>query len=167
MKNNNTKSLTAKIWKKDPRAILPALSEPGSVGYDIYALEDIKVFSGSTTYIRTGLVIQPPDGYFISIRSRSGLATRRLVVIPQGVGTIDPSFCGEEDELLVAFTMLPTILMDANGISTLAKFQSPLEIHAGDRIAQMLFEKACLPKLLEVEGPPDQNSRGGFGSTGI
>ena len=141
----------AKVHRLIKEARLPERADPDSVGYDLYAAEAAHVRYEQVTLIRTGLIIQPPPGYFISIRGRSGLG-KKLVTIPQSVGTIDPSFAGPGDEILVMLTLIAET--------------APLHIKLGDRIAQIVFEKVNSVAFVESLFPPLNKTRGGFGSSG-
>lgn len=148
-----------KAFRLVPEARVPERATDGSVGYDLFAAAKAEVDYGRVTMVRTGLVIQPPEGYFMSIRARSSLG-KRLVAIPHSVGTIDPDYAGRDDELLVALTLLApgSVFFDIPG--------PPVLIQAGDRIAQLLFERIYTPTIIEVDSPPLDKTRGGFGHTG-
>jgi len=62
-----------KVWRKDPRAKLPKKSTDQSVGYDLFALEEVSVEPSQFALIRTGLVIQTEPPYALFIFPRSSL----------------------------------------------------------------------------------------------
>lgn len=143
---------TIRVWKKDPRAKLPERSTEGSIGYDIFALEDSVIPPGSFALVRTGIVIvsEPPYGLFIF--PRSSLFKKKGLIMPNSAGIIDFDYCGEEDEILIPLYNLS---------------EKEALIRAHERIAQAVFIKIATPELIEIsrEDLPDK-SRGGFGSTG-
>lgn len=135
-----------------PGAQLPKKGRPGDIAYDIYASEDITVYSKKTRKVPTGLVLAhmpTQDNYFIKIEGRSGLALRGI--FPVG-GIVDPNYRGE--------------------IGIILTNQSPerFEIKAGDRIAQMIIYKVAddttLPLVEVDEVQETERGAGGFGSSG-
>ena len=108
---------------------------------------------GSVHLIPTGIKVAIPEGYEIQLRSRSGFASRKGVIIINSPGTIDSGYRGE---ILVA---LSSMLYHA------------VEIHPGDRIAQAKL--AVVPKMNLIEclditvNFQTERGEGGFGSTGV
>jgi len=141
-----------KVWRKDPRAKLPERSTEGSIGYDIFALEDTLIPPRGFALVRTGLVIvaEPPFGLFIF--PRSSLFRKKGLIMPNSVGIIDFDYCGEEDEILIPLYNVT---------------EKEASIGSQERIAQAIFLKVDIPHLVEItkEELPSK-SRGGFGSTG-
>jgi len=76
---------------------LPAYQTEESAGMDLRAAvhESITLVPGHTREIPTGLKISIPKGYEGQIRSRSGLALRKRIVVVNSPGTIDSDFRGE------------------------------------------------------------------------
>ena len=68
-----------KFVKLNPDAIVPTYGTPFAAGADLYALPhgDIKINSGETVMIHTGIAMQIPDGTAAFIFARSGIATKR------------------------------------------------------------------------------------------
>src|SRR4051812_17316780 len=50
-----TTGRTLKVKKLAPNAILPTQANVGDLGYDLYALEDVEIFPGQVTKVRTGI----------------------------------------------------------------------------------------------------------------
>jgi len=150
---------TLQVCRLHPEAILPKRALEFSVGYDISA--HMLTESGrpssriipaqSTSMIPTALVCIPPEGGFLLVCSRSGLASRG-VFVANAPGVVDPDYTGEVKVLLVN-----------------TSFESHHVCH-GDRIAQLLI--LPLPFLREVEEitvadlPKTPRGASGFGSTG-
>lgn len=105
----------------------------------------------SQCVIPTGLVFQLPEGYYLDIRPRSGLAAKKCITITNSPGTLDFDYCGPKDELSI-------ILFNLG--------KEDFIIKQGDRIAQCKVEKVERAEFEEVE-EVGQASRGGFGSTGV
>jgi dUTP pyrophosphatase len=108
---------------------------------------------GSRATVPTGLTFEIPEGYFISLRPRSGLALREGLILPNAPATIDADFRGE----------LKVIVGNIN--------RDPVRIRHGDRIAQLLLEQIQPFAWEEVESLDElsgtERGTGGFGSTGL
>ena len=138
-------SLRVKRFSSD--AILPNRASGGSVGYDLYAVEDICVPRGARALVSTGIGIVLPAGTYGRIAPRSGLAVKKGIQV--GAGVIDPDYTGEVK-----------ILLFNHG-------DAPFDITKGERIAQLILERCEIPDVQEI-GEIEETSRGagGFGSTG-
>lgn len=145
-----------KFKKLHPDVILPKSWTSASVGYDIHAFaisetsrrNKILLPPRNTRNIPTGLLIEPPPGYFVMVCSRSGLASQS-VVVANAPGIIDPDYRGELRVLL---------------------YNGGLESHYIEhemRIAQLFLMPVIPLDCVEVE-ELSQTERGdqGFGSTG-
>lgn len=131
---------------------LPQYQTQGSSGMDLRANLDEKIVLKSLerTLVPTGIYIELPQGYEAQIRARSGLALKKGLSLPNGIGTIDSDYRGE---LKIIFVNLG---------------KEDIEINDGDRIAQMVIMKIERPEIEEVEILGDtERSKGGFGHTGL
>ena len=132
---------------------LPQVQTPGSAGFDICSNESVTLVPGRAELVSTGIYLAIPQGYECQVRSRSGLALKNQVVVLNSPGTIDSDYRGE----------VKVILMNHG--------HNLIEIQAGDRIAQLVFNKIELPEVELVDKvynlPPTDRSSGGFGSTGV
>ncbi len=140
-----------KVWKKDPRAKLLEKSTDGSVGYDIFSLEETEIEPGEFKLIRTGLVIKTEPPYALFIFPRSSLFKKKSLIMPNSAGIIDFDYCGEKDEIKIPVVNLG---------------KEKVVVKAQEKIAQAVFINIVFPEVEEVESPPGSSSRGGFGSTG-
>ncbi|MCD6548066.1 MAG: dUTP diphosphatase [Thermodesulfobacterium sp.] len=140
-----------KVWRKDPRAKLPKKSTDQSVGYDLFALEEVSVEPNQFTLVRTGLVIQTEPPYALFIFPRSSLFKNKSLILPNSAGIIDFDYCGEDDEIKIPVVNLG---------------KEKVVIRAYEKIAQAVFIKIGNPEIEEIQEPPKFSSRGGFGSTG-
>lgn len=149
------------IYRTCPEAKLPLRATAESAGYDLYTIEAGQLYPGETKVFSCGLIVRPPKGYHIKIWGRSGWGVKYGVGIPHGVGLVDRDYCGPEDIMKV---VLHRACM--NGHSK--DYMKPLNIEVGDRIAQMTFEKTIFAEdMIELDHPPSDKSRQGFGSSGI
>lgn len=134
-----------------PNAKLPTYAHEGDQGADVYAVEDIIV--EPHTYgnmISTGLKLLIPFGWAVAIRPRSGMSKNTTLRISNSPATIDQQYRGEVK-----------ILFDNIG-------DAPVEIKAGERIAQFVLEKNYTANWTQVDTvePSTDRGDGGFGSTG-
>jgi len=130
---------------------LPLYMSGGSAGMDMHAAveSDLMLIPGVAVAVPTGFAIAVPPGYEAQVRSRSGLALKHNIIIPNAPGTIDSDYRGEVK-----------ILMLNVG-------NEPFTIHRGDRIAQLVISPVVRAdwKLVD-ELPGTERGAGGFGSTG-
>lgn len=128
---------------------LPEYATPGSAGLDLRAASDHRLESGARALVGTGFAIALPKRSEGQIRPRSGLAVRQGVTVLNAPGTVDADYRGEVKVLLVNLG------------------REPVEIHAGDRIAQLVVAPVSQVRLVEVDELPETSrGAGGFGSTG-
>jgi dUTP pyrophosphatase len=148
------------IFRTDPKAKMPTRGTAESAGYDLYSIESGVLYPGETKIFSVGLIIKPPFGYHVKIWGRSGFGSKYGVGIPHAMGLIDRDFCGPDDVMKI---VLHRACMNGHN----KDYLKPLEISVGDRIAQMTIEKTIDFNMIEVDNPPSNISRGGFGSTGV
>src|SRR5688572_5018794 len=141
--------LPVSIRRLAPSVSLPEYQTPGAAGFDLAASIDVVVEPGAVALVPTGVVIKVPDGHFLGIFARSSTPLKRGLMVANGVGVVDPDYCGPTDEVKIA---------------VLNFTDEPVTIRAGERIAQGIFLEA--PRVNWVEGSPSEASRGGFVSSG-
>jgi dUTP pyrophosphatase len=142
---------TLAVRRLHPDARLPARTRPHDAGYDLAAIESLTLAPGERRLVGTGIAIAIPSGVAGLVTPRSGLAINQGVHPLNAPGLIDPNYRGE--------VRVP--LHNAGA--------EPVEIAAGDRIAQLLLVPFWSPSLeLVDELPPSPDDRGeaGFGSSG-
>ena len=139
-----------KIKRLDAAVGLPEPASARAAGFDLASAVDIEIPARSIRLVGTGLVIAVPDGYFLGIFARSSTPLKRGLMVANGVGVIDPDYCGPSDEIK---------------IQVLNFTDSPVHVKRGDRLAQGIVLPA--PRLeWEEVGEMGEPTRGGFGSTG-
>lgn len=139
------------VQRLDPELELPSYSHPGDAGADLMSREDLTLAPGARATVPTGIAIALPEGYAAFVHPRSGLAARHGVTIVNAPGTVDAGYRGE-----IKVTLLNTDTTQA------------VDIHRGDRIAQLVIQRVERAELVEVERlPGSDRGTGGFGSTGL
>lgn len=126
----------------------PVRATQGAAGLDLYAIESLEIWPSVSASIPTGIAVAIEHGWYGRIAPRSGLAVRHGINVHAGV--IDSDYIGELHVCLINHG------------------EAPVEIRAGDRIAQLIIEKCWMGKP-EVVANLDSTERGkgGFGSTGV
>lgn len=117
-------------------------------GMDLRCIGAAVLEPGIPQAVPTGLALEIPRGYEVQIRPRSGLALKHAITVPNAPATIDPGYRGE----------LQIILLNLG--------KSAYEIHAGDRIAQMVVARYEEVEWQEGELAESTRGIGGFGSSG-
>lgn len=137
---------TLKFRKIHEGAKLPHLGSKGAIGLDLHAYDNQLLPIGEVTLVPTGLAVEIPNGYYGRIAPRSGWAVKHGIDTLAGV--IDSDYRGEIN-----------VVLFNNG-------KCPIDIKAGDRIAQLILERA--DRFIPVWGDLSDTERGagGFGSTG-
>ena len=82
-----------KIVKKNGNAVLPTKANDTDIGYDLTILEKVKTLTENTDLWDTGLMVVPPEGYYIEILPRSSLS-KSGYMLANSVGVIDPDYRG-------------------------------------------------------------------------
>lgn len=135
-----------KVKRISPDALLPTVAHPGEdIGYDLYSSEDLTIEARGAAGVHTGIAIefQPAAGGIV--KTRSGLAKKRLMC---NAGVIDAGYRGEI-----------IVLMENLG-------DQPYSIRKGDKIAQLLEHPFLAGEVVEAELSAAARGAKGFGSTG-
>ncbi len=142
--------MEARIHRINPSVTVPKYQSAEAAGFDLAAAEAVTVPPHGIAKIPTGLSIEAPEGTFLMLASRGSLAMKRGLTLANGVGIVDRDFSGPEDEI---------------HIIVLNFTDHPVEVEAGERLAQGIFVKIVYANLTESDTLRSE-SRGGFGSTG-
>jgi dUTP pyrophosphatase len=138
------------IQQLDPELPLPRFAKPGDAGADLYARIDLILAPGERALMPTGIAIALPPGFAAFIHPRSGLAIRDGLSMVNAPGTIDASYRGEVQVILVN--------MDT---------KNSISIKRGDRVAQLVVQRVENVQIVPVDAlPGTERGAGGFGSTG-
>ncbi|MEK9180324.1 MAG: dUTP diphosphatase [Patescibacteria group bacterium] len=128
---------------------LPERKTKGAAAFDLHAREDVLIAPGEIGYVPLNIAVETPDGHFLLLAARSSTHKKGLIMA-NGIGIVDPDYCGDEDEITAAYLNFLT---------------EPVMVEKGERIAQGMFVQFSVAEWEEVE-KHDKKSRGGFGSTG-
>ena len=137
------------IKRIDDSLPLPCYETGGSVGFDILARVETVVSPGAVALIPGNIIVEVPEGYMLTIASRSSTPLKRGLLTPHGIGIIDKDYCGPADEIKIQVYNFT---------------KEPVRITRGDKIAQGLFVRVDKFEWNEIESI-EKKSRGGFGST--
>jgi len=170
LQENNT--IVVKRKKLSDDCIYPTQNTPTDAGFDLFATEDVELNFGEPVKVSTGLALQLPDGYYASIRDRSGLGSKGIHVLG---GVCDSGYTGEYKVILVRLNAETYELYfdeyyddyDRAVFSVKdVRDTKPYTIKKGDKIAQVIFNK--LPDVVwsdEEFSKTDREDKG-FGSSG-
>ncbi|MEN9328283.1 MAG: hypothetical protein RI947_1091 [Candidatus Parcubacteria bacterium] len=142
-------NLTIKLV--DKTLPLPKYQTNGSVAFDLYARTEMVVPPFKPTIIPANFIVKIPEGYFLMLASRSSLPLKKNLMLANGIGVIDHDYCGDKDEL---------------GVQVLNFSQEDVHIERGERIAQAILVKIEKVEQFKQVESMNEESRGGFGSTG-
>jgi len=142
--------LRVKLLEEGAR--LPVVAHPGEdLGYDVFALEGARLEPHATVRVRTGIAVEarhPETGVPLGllVRDRSSMAARGVATT---AGVIDAGYRGE---VLILMTNLGS---------------TPVELKAGEKIAQMIPMPVLTGEVVAVDGLEDSlRAEKGFGSSG-
>jgi dUTP pyrophosphatase len=139
------------IKRLDPDLPLPGYAHEGDAGLDIRAAADVTIAPGQRVVVPTGIAVAVPLGFAGFVQPRSGLARDRGLSFVNTPGLIDSHYRGEIR--IIAINLDPS---------------NAIEIHRGDKIAQLVIQPVATAELVEVDELDETvRGEGGFGSTGI
>jgi dUTP pyrophosphatase len=135
-----------KIKKLHPSAKIPFYGTEGAAGCDFYSIEEHVFLPGETYAVKTGLVLEIPEGKACFIWDRSGMGFKG---IHRFAGLIDSDYRGE----------IKIVLFNSTN--------NNFKISKSDKIAQGVFQDYYQAEFEEVsELSETQRGQCGFGSTG-
>jgi dUTP pyrophosphatase len=102
--------LRVKVKKLHEDAIVPKQAYTGDVGCDLATIDEGVVPPKSWKIFKTGLAFEPPKGYELQIRSRSGLAAKNGIFILNSPATIEPTYRGDVGIIIANFSDEPFVV---------------------------------------------------------
>ena len=156
------KNMKLKFYKIRKGAKIPSRAHATDAGMDIfycpngntigklYSTNDFWIPQGESRLLPTGLKVEVPKSHMLEIKNKSGIASRRQLVI--GACVVDPGYDGE-------------IYINLHNLGTETQVIKP-----GEKIAQaVLVPVACCDIEESEEDDLNQDAErgeGGFSSTG-
>lgn len=126
------------------------LPEKHGEWYDLCTAEDVSLHTGEMKIISLGINVKPPKGFHFLVASRSSTPLKWGLIIANGIGIIENTYCGDGDVLgLVAYAT------------------KAVTIPKGTRLAQMTLVCQGPEMDFEVVDTMAEADRGGYGSTGV
>jgi dUTP pyrophosphatase len=139
-----------KVARLDEGLPLPSYAHEGDAGLDLYSSIDVTLAPFQRELVPTGIAVAIPEGHAGFVLPRSGLAARSGLSLVNAPGLIDSHYRGEVR--VIAINLDPA---------------TPVEIHRGDRIAQLVVQAVVRVEPQEIEDlGATARGEGGFGSTG-
>lgn len=136
-----------KVKKLKENAIVPRYAHEGDAAMDLFSTEDYMIPVGKRQLVSTGISMELPEGYFASIRGKSGLAYKKGICILGGV--VEWTYRGEY------------------GVIALNTGDEDFEIKVGDKIAQVVIAPVATAEVDVVEELGETvRGDGAWGSTG-
>jgi dUTP pyrophosphatase len=131
----------------------PSYAYETDSGFDLFSTIETILEPLERALIPTGLKIDIPENYEVQVRTKSGLAFNRGLMVLNSPGTVDQGYTGE----------IKVILFNASNQQN--------KIEKGMKIAQAVVCPVINGKWInlvrkEKVGPKDRNENG-FGSTGV
>ena len=147
--NNKNKQQTVRVKRFDKEIPLPEYKTKGAAAFDLTARESVEILPGKVGLVHLNIAVQTPPGHFMMLAARSSIYKKGLIK-PNGIGIIDPDFCGDNDEVRATYYNFT---------------DKPVIVEKGERIAQAMFVPITKFTWKEVGNMKNKN-RGGFGTTG-
>ena len=144
-----------KVCKTRSDAKLPERAHETDAGMDLFycpsILQVVILKPGQTALFETGLKIGVPSGHMLQIMNKSGIASRKQLVV--GACVVDSGYSGE-------------IFINLHNIGN-----NPVAIEPGQKTAQAVLVPIVVPAIEEVlvdeiYKSPTARASGAFGSTG-
>lgn len=120
----------------------------GDAGIDLRIVEPVEIWPEETKAVGTGVRMEIPDGCVGLVFPRSGLSTKRGIVLANCVGVIDSGYRGE------VMATLRNQSLDA------------VSLEAGERVCQLVVMPFCPVSIVQAELSETERGHDGFGSTG-
>lgn len=144
----------------DPLQILP-----NGEWIDLRTAEDVTLKKGEFKLIPLGVRIKLPAGFEAPIIPRSGTYGKHKVIMTNSMGLIDNTYCGKDD-----VWRFPALAMEDTTIkknTRICQFRIQPSQFAGPYVKKKWLEVERIELVEEEWLTGGEESRGGFGSTGV
>ena len=136
-----------KFKKLTSNAKTPIRTSRYAAGFDLFSAEEKEIEARDQGVVQTDISVQLPKFTYGRISPRSGLTVKFSIDI--GAGVVDQDYTGN----------LAVVIFNHS--------DKLFKVNKGDRIAQLIIQTICTPKLLEVENLQEtERASNRFGSTG-
>ncbi len=133
------------IKRFDKSYALPA-PEVGAACFDFICRETVTIGPGQIKPVAQNVALKVPDGHALLLFSRSSTPMRKGLMLANGVGVVDPFYCGNDDE---NYAFLHNIT------------DHPVTVEAGDKVVQGMIIKTESVQWDEVSAMND-TGHGGY-----
>lgn len=117
---------------------------------DLRAAEDITLKKGEFKLIPLGVAMELPEGYEALVAPRSSTFKNFKIIQTNGVGVVDSSYCGDQDQWFMPVLAVEDTVIKKN-----------------DRVCQFRIQKTNPVIDFISVNHLDHANRGGHGSTGV
>ena len=136
-----------KFKKLTGNATTPVRGSRYAAGFDLFSAEFKEILPQCHAVVNTDIGVILPRGTYGRVAPRSGLAVKNFIGV--GAGVVDFDYRGNV------------------GVVLFNHGTDSFRVKKGDKIAQFIVEKICVPKLIEVnELSETDRGTNGYGSTG-
>ena len=149
MCNCKSEKCIIKVKKTNNNARVPKKAYIKDAAMDLYSVVNLTIAAHDRAIIDTGFQAETTEEWKLSIKSRSGLASKGIVVA-NSPGLVDS--CTYRGNI---------------GVILENRTDKPFVVSIGDRVAQMEAERCWETEIIEVDNLSETDrGAGGFGSTG-
>ena len=156
---------TMKIDIKYHKANMPKIEKiPMGDWIDLYCAEETFIGCGELGLIPLGVSMRLPHGFEAHLLPRSSTFGKYGIIMANGMGIIDESYCGNDDEWkfpAISLSREPYKMLTESGIDYVVGSTIP----KGAKIAQFRIMPKMQNIIFNTVEMLDSTSRGGFGST--
>lgn len=133
------------IKRFDKNFPLPAPTENAAC-FDLICRETVTIPPHQIKAIPQNVALKVPDGHALLLFSRSSTPLRKGLMLANGVGVVDPFYCGDNDENLAFFLNIT---------------DQPVTVEAGDKVVQGMIMRTEPIEWQEVESM-NSDGHGGY-----
>ena len=133
----NSEAITVIIRTGSKR---PVQQTDGAAGYDLCAVTNVELPPGQVTPVPLNLRLAIPAGYYMQLASRSGLASRGLLVTG---GVVDADFRGEVKALILNWADTLSLSRKVNGLLRVSSSQLR-ELNLSNKMSYQLVSAVML-----------------------
>lgn len=76
-------------------------AEPDAAGFDLFCRETVTIKPRSVALVPVNNAIAVPKNHFLLLAVRSSTPLKKGLMLANGIGIVDPFYCGDKDEIKV------------------------------------------------------------------